>query len=51
MNVGHFLCEVFNNFLQYDMTKLFENCGYMASGKFDPSNGLGEDLEKYGFGK
>lgn len=51
VNVGILLCKVFNSFLQYDMTKLFEKCGYMASGKFDPSNGLGEDLNKYGFGK
>lgn len=45
------LCKVFNTFLNYDMTKLFKNCGYLANGQFDPSNGIGQDLGKYGFGK
>lgn len=51
MDRGILLCKAFKKFVRYDMTKLFKNCGYLASGKFDPSNGLGEDLSKYGFGK
>lgn len=45
------LCKVFNSFLNYDMSALFRNCGYLANGQFDPSKGLGEDINKYGFGK
>lgn len=48
---GSLLCQVFNMFLNYDMTQLFKNCGYFATGRFDPSKGLGDDLGKYGFGK
>lgn len=51
MDGGILLCKAFKNFVTYDMTKLFKNCGYLASGQFDPSNGLGEDLTKYGFGQ
>lgn len=51
MDVGKILCKVFNMFLKYDMTKLFQNCGYLASGQFDPSNAVGDDLTKDGFGK
>lgn len=50
-DAGILLCKVFNTFLKYDMTKLFKNCGYLPNGQFDPSNGLGEDLGKYGFEK
>lgn len=51
VDAGNIMCKVFNSFSNYDMTKLFKNCGYLASGQFDPSNGLGEDLRKYGYGK
>lgn len=51
VDVSSLLCKVFNSFMKYDMTKLFKNCGYLPNGQFDPSNGLGEDLTKYGFGK
>lgn len=51
VDVGTILCKVFNSFLNYDMSEIFKNCGFLANGQFDPSNGLGNDLKKYGFGK
>lgn len=51
LDAGILLCSVFKMLRNYKMTALFKNCGYLASGQFDPSNGLGEDLTKYGFGK
>lgn len=50
-DVGILLCKAFKLFSKYDMTPLYKNCGYRATGQFDPSNGLGEDLSKYGFGE
>jgi hypothetical protein len=30
------LCKVINSFMSYDMSKIFENCGYSPAGYFDP---------------
>lgn len=32
-----------------DCSRLFEKCGYLAGGSFDPSKGLSQKFEKFGF--
>lgn len=44
-----YLYEVLQSFTAYKMDRLFEKCGYMASGTFDISKGFSGDLKEFNF--
>lgn len=39
------IAEVMSHFRDYDMSNLFKKCGYLRSGKFDPS--VAENIENF----
>lgn len=43
------ISEVFNEFMGRNCKNLFRKCGYMPNGTFDPSIGMSQDLQFYGF--
>lgn len=44
-----FIGEVANNFQNKSFKRIFHKCGYLPTGKFDPSHGYSMDLEDLGF--
>lgn len=43
------LCEVMNGFTKMYMGPIFNHCGYLANGTFDPSKSLKLNINEYGF--
>lgn len=41
------ITEAFTRFSNYDCTRLFNNCGYLNGGNFDPEVGLGQSIDSF----
>nr|XP_029707840.1 uncharacterized protein LOC115254456 [Aedes albopictus] len=49
MDLTAVVAAALRHFKNYDCSKMFANCGYLPGGQFDPSRGLGQDMEQFGF--
>lgn len=44
-----FIGEIVNQFVNKNFKQIFKKCGYLLTGKFDPSNGYTMDLKEFGY--
>lgn len=49
MDIRMFIGEIANKFQNKSFQNLFKKCGYLQTGKFDPSNGYNMDLQALGY--